>query len=172
MIHRGEGPPLDYGFHDACWGVSRAGYYAWVKRQGTTTPSQHRRDELSALARSTLTSTRPGFRRMLAELARRGVTASAGLVRKLMGELGGAGYSAHQSEPPSPPLRADRPDLLCRDFTAEAPGQSVTSPTCVPVSCLWLLLAVHLFAYLQGGDFYVFIYFYSITSYQIVILYL
>ena len=81
LIHQ-EKARHSIGFMTRLLGVSRAGYYAWVKRQGTTTPSQHRRDELSALIRQIDTDKHQtyGFRRMLAELARRGVTASAGLV--------------------------------------------------------------------------------------------
>ena len=75
LIHQ-EKARHSIGFMTRLLGVSRAGYYAWVKRQGTTTPSQHRRDELSALIRQIDTDKHQtyGFRRMLAELARRGVT--------------------------------------------------------------------------------------------------
>ena len=134
------------GFMTRLLGVSRAGYYAWVKRQGTTTPSQHRRDELSALIRQIDTDKHQtyGFRRMLAELARRGVTASAGLVRKLMGELGVYGIQPRASKRTTIPAidAADRPDLLCRDFTAEAPGQRfVGDITYLRTGEGWLYLA-------------------------------
>ena len=72
LIHQ-EKARHSIGFMTRLLGVSRAGYYAWVKRQGTTTPSQHRRDELSALIRQIDTDKHQtyGFRRMLAELAGR-----------------------------------------------------------------------------------------------------
>ncbi|WP_265415422.1 IS3-like element ISGmo1 family transposase [Gulosibacter molinativorax] len=126
--------------------VSRAGYYAWAKRQGTTTPSGRRRDELAALIKQIDEDKQQtyGFRRMLHELARRGVTASAGLVRKLMRQLGVHGVQPRASKRTTiPALDAqDRPDWLRRDFTAEQPGQRfVGDITYLRTGEGWLYLA-------------------------------
>lgn len=126
--------------------VSRAGYYAWAKRQGATTPSQHRRNELAALIKQIDTEKHQtyGFRRMLHELARRGFRASAGLVRKLMGQLGVYGVQPRASKRTTIPApdAADRPDWLRRDFTAVQPGQRfVGDITYLRTGEGWLYLA-------------------------------
>ena len=55
--------------------VSRAGYYAWVKRQGTVSPSQRRRDEVSAVIKEIDTEKRLYLCRV--RRARRGVQGEA-----------------------------------------------------------------------------------------------
>lgn len=107
--------------------VSRAGYYAWVNRQGAVSPAEERRILLRAAIVQIDTDKKQtyGFRRMLAELVRQGFDASAGLVRKLMRELGLFGVQPRISKRNTIPAldAADRPDWLCRNFTAEEPGQ-------------------------------------------------
>ena len=126
--------------------VSRAGYYAWVKRQGTVSPSQRRRDEVSVVIKEIDTEKQQtyGFRRMLVELARRGIHASQGLVRKLMGELGVYGVQPHSSKRTTIPAAdaKERPDWLRRDFTAGAPGERfVGDITYLRTGEGWLYLA-------------------------------
>jgi transposase InsO family protein len=126
--------------------VSRAGYYAWVKRQGSRAPTASRRDELAALIKKIDEEKQQtyGFRRMLAELARRGVKASAGLVRKLMRELGVYGVQPRASKRTTIPAAdaADRPDWLRRDFTAQTPGTRLVGDiTYLRTGEGWLYLA-------------------------------
>ena len=126
--------------------VSRAGYYAWVKRQGVRSPAAQRRDELRKMIAKVDNDKKQtyGFRRILAELHRRGHEASAGLVRKLMGELGVHGVQPRASKRTTIPARdaADRPDWLRRDFTAAEPGQRfVGDLTYLRTGEGWLYLA-------------------------------
>ena len=145
LIHE-EKARYTIGLMTRLLGVSRAGYYAWLKRQGVTTPSQHRRDELAVLIMQIDAEKHQtyGFRRMLHELARRGVKASAGLVRKLMRQLGVYGVQPRASKRTTIPAidAADRPDWLCRNFTAEQPGQRLVGDiTYLRTGEGWLYLA-------------------------------
>lgn len=126
--------------------VSRAGYYAWVKRLSTLTPTAVRREELGALIGQIHEDSHQtsGFRRVVAELARRGVTASPGLVRKIMRERGIYGIQPRSSKRTTIPAEdaADRPDLLQRDFTADRPGiRFVGDITYLRTGQGWLYLA-------------------------------
>jgi transposase InsO family protein len=86
-----------------------------------------------------------GYRRVHAELARRGVCCSVELVRGLMRELGLVPcqprpwrHSLTEGDP-----GADRiPDLVARDFTADAPGvKMVGDITYIPTWEGWVYLA-------------------------------
>ncbi|MCD0453736.1 IS3 family transposase [Actinocorallia sp. API 0066] len=106
-------------------GVSRSGFYEWRTRPASATA--RRREELTTLVRHFFDASDGtyGYRRIHADLADHGVAAGPELVRSLMRELG--------LEPCQPrPWRFnltegdgqehDIPDLVQRDFTAEAPG--------------------------------------------------
>ena len=107
--------------------VSRAGYYAWAKRQGTLSPTAARRTWLAEQIRTIHAESNGvnGFRRVLAALARRGISASEGLVRGIMNELGIFGIQPRTSKRTTIAAddEHDRPDLIRRDFTACRPGE-------------------------------------------------
>jgi transposase InsO family protein len=105
-------------------GVSRSGFYEWTTRAESATA--RRRAELSLLVRKMFDDSDGtyGYRRVHAALARRGVRASPELVRALMRALG---LQPCQRRPWRPTTTvagqgAAVPDLVNRDFTADAPG--------------------------------------------------
>ncbi|MGG7568926.1 IS3 family transposase [Streptomyces sirii] len=104
--------------------VSKSGYYDWRNRPESATAQ--RRNELKPLIRQAfdMSDGTYGHRRIHAQLRRWGSTAGLELVRWLMRELG--------LEPCQPrPKRfgitqaaaGEVPDLVQREFTAEAPGE-------------------------------------------------
>ena len=115
------------GFMAGLLGVSRAGYYAWARRGPAPSPRAARRQALAEqIAQIHEASNQTsGFRRVLAELRRCGVAASEGLVRALMRDLGIFGVQPRSRKRTTIPAEDEitRPDLLRRDFTADAPGQ-------------------------------------------------
>lgn len=127
-------------------GVSRAGYYAWVKRRDTVPPTTARRVWLSGVIKQIHDDSHGvnGFRRVLAELGRQGITASEGLVRKIMRELGIFGIQPRTKKRTTIPAVdvVTRPDLLRRDFTADAPGTRLVGDiTYLRTGEGWLYLA-------------------------------
>lgn len=125
--------------------VSRSGFYEWKTRPISATAT--RRDELKLLITESFTGSDGtyGYRRVHADLAAWGVPCSPELVRCLMRELG--------LEPCQPkPWRwcltgndgqTDHlPDLVDRDFTAQAPGEKMVGDvTYIPTWQGWLYLA-------------------------------
>ena len=125
--------------------VSRSGYYEWRIRPESATA--RRRDELKCLIRQSFEASDGtyGYRRVHADLAGWGVPCGPELVRALMRELG--------LEPCQPkPWRHSLteaghvppaiPDLLHRDFTADAPGEKMIGDiTYIPTWQGWLFLA-------------------------------
>jgi len=125
--------------------VSTSGFYSWRNRPDSATA--RRRDTLRALitAEFTRSDETYGYRRLHAALARRGVTAGRELVRHLTRELG---LLPCQPRPGRTGLtRADAaagpiPDLVGRDFTADAPGHKLVGDiTYIPTWEGWLYLA-------------------------------
>jgi putative transposase len=115
-----------HGIVDMCaWlRVSRSGYYEWRSRPLSATAE--RRERLKAMVAAVFEANHEtyGYRRIHAVLARSGEDCSAELVRRLMRELG---LTPVQPRPwrPVTTLTGDGgpiPDLVRRDFTAEAPG--------------------------------------------------
>jgi transposase InsO family protein len=105
-------------------GVSRAGYYEW--RDRPTSATAERRTVLAQRIRKVFTDSDEtyGYRRVWHELHRLGVECGPELVRDIMRELG---LVACQPRPwrvtTIPDAEAPAtPDLVGRDFTADAPG--------------------------------------------------
>jgi transposase InsO family protein len=125
--------------------VSRSGFYEW--RIAPESATARRRAELGLIIRKSFEESDEtyGYRRVHADLTGWGVLAGPELVRSIMRELG--------LEPCQPkPWRFsltegdgqehDIPDLVKRDFTAEAPGQKMVGDiTYVPTWDGWLYLA-------------------------------
>ncbi|GJG88101.1 transposase [Gemmatimonadetes bacterium T265] len=132
-------------------GVSESGYYAWSKR----TPSAHAQRDAELLplirashARSDGTYGAPRVREDLAEA---GEQVGRKRVARLMREGGLAGVSRRKG-PPGPkrttPEAPQAPDLVRRDFTADAPDKLwVADITYVPSYAGFLYLAVVLDAF-------------------------
>jgi transposase InsO family protein len=104
--------------------VSRAGYYEW--RDRPTSATAERRTVLTQQIRQVFLDSDEtyGYRRVWHELARQGIECGPELVRALMREQG---LVACQPRPWRATTIADpdapaTPDLVGRDFTADAPG--------------------------------------------------
>ena len=105
--------------------VSRSGYYSWRDRPESVTKAK--RKELSIIIKDAFKDSDGtyGYRRIQAYLERRGVRAGGATIRSIMRDLG------LQAAQPRAKLRTtvpaddhdERPDLVGRDFTAEAPGR-------------------------------------------------
>jgi putative transposase len=115
--------------HMCTWlSVSKSGFYEWRGRPASATAA--RRELLKAKIQQLFEASDGtyGYRRLHASLAARGEQVSPELVRKLMRELG---LLPCQPRPyrtttvRGAPARVE--DLLCRDFTAEAPGTKLVS---------------------------------------------
>ncbi|MFD4948579.1 IS3 family transposase [Streptomyces sp. NPDC058409] len=110
-------------------GVSTSGFYHWRSRPLSATAK--RRAELRAVILQVFSDSQEtyGYRRVHAALQRMNVQAGAELVRALMRELG---LVPCQPRPWRATTIADdaapaMPDLLVRDFTADAPGRKLVS---------------------------------------------
>jgi transposase InsO family protein len=124
--------------------VPRSCFYAWTNR--VETPSQARRRALAAAITAEFAASRQtsGCRRITAALNRTGIECSVGLVADLMRELGLAAVQPRAYKrttvPGNAPVAA--PDLLERDFTADAPGQRLVGDiTYLRTGEGWLYLA-------------------------------
>jgi putative transposase len=125
-------------------GVPRSSFYAWRNKAETATAA--RRRELAARVRRVFEAGRGayGCRRVAAQLNRDGHPCSVGLVADLMRE---AGLRACQPRaykrttlPGQEPVTS--PDLIGRDFTAQAPGQRLVGDiTYLRTGEGWLYLA-------------------------------
>jgi putative transposase len=125
-------------------GVPRSSFYAWRSRAETATAA--RRRELAVHVRQVFEAGRGayGCRRVAAQLNREGHPCSVGLVADLMR---GAGLRACQPRaykrttlPGEQPVTS--PDLISRDFTAQAPGTRLVGDiTYLRTGEGWLYLA-------------------------------
>jgi hypothetical protein len=103
--------------------VSKSGYYEWRNRPDSATAQ--RRENLKLLIKKAfdMSDSTYGYRRIHAQLTRWGHAAGLELVRRLMRELG---LVACQPKPKRFGLTraaaGDVPDLVGRNFTADAPG--------------------------------------------------
>jgi transposase InsO family protein len=124
--------------------VSTSGYYEWRNRPASATAT--RRGQLSKLITAIfeLSDKTYGYRRVHAQLLRQGEQVSAELVRELMRELGLVSCQPRPYRPTTttPGDPGPIPDVVNRDFTAEAPGQKMVSDiTYIPTGEGWLYLA-------------------------------
>lgn len=128
----------------AWMGVSSSGYYEWRSRPRSATA--RRRDELKAVIQAIFEDSDGtyGYRRVHAVLERSEIPAGRELVRGLMRELG---LEPCQPRPWRPVTTiagdsAQVPDLVQRDFTADALGQKLVGDiTYIPTWQGWLYLA-------------------------------
>ncbi len=125
-------------------GVSTSGYYEWRDRPASATAI--RRGHLKKLITAIfeLSDGTYGYRRVHAQLLRQGEQVSAEFVRELMRELGLVACQPRPYRPATttPGDPGPIPDLVNRDFTAEAPGQKMVSDiTYIPTKEGWLYLA-------------------------------
>jgi putative transposase len=124
--------------------VSKSGYYEWRSRPESATAK--RREELKLVVAKAFHDSDGtyGYRRVWCQLARWGVRAGPELVRALMRELG---LVACQPRPwrPSTTQQGQAgpiPDLVNRDFTADAPGRKMVGDiTYIPTWEGWVYLA-------------------------------
>lgn len=123
--------------------VSKSGYYEWRDRPDSATT--RRREELKLLIQKAfeMSDSTYGHRRVHAQLARWGHDAGPELVRRLMRELG---LVPCQPKPKrfglTQAAAGDVPDLVRRNFTAEAPGEKLVGDiTYVKTGEGWLYLA-------------------------------
>jgi len=104
--------------------VSKSGFYDWRSRPESATAERQKKPALIIKTISGDSDSTYGYRRIAEQLARQGIVAGAELVRKLMRQLG---LVACQPRPWRPTTTKQGqagpiPDLVNRDFTAEAPG--------------------------------------------------
>jgi putative transposase len=125
--------------------VSTSGYYEWRGRPESATAQ--RRTRLKELIKKIFDDSDEtyGYRRVHAELARQSHRCSLELVRGLMRELGLVPcqprpwrYSLTEADPNAGPI----PDLVSRNFSADAPGvKMVGDVTYIPTWEGWVYLA-------------------------------
>ncbi|MGH8523120.1 MAG: IS3 family transposase [Gammaproteobacteria bacterium] len=134
-------------------GVSTSGYYEWQDRPASATAI--RREHLKKLIKAifTLSDETYGYRRVHAQLVRQGEQVSDELVRELMRELDLVSCQPTPYRPTttSPGDPGPIPDLVNRNFTADAPGQKMVSDiTYIPTKEGWLYLATVIDCYTKG----------------------
>jgi putative transposase len=133
--------------------VSTSGYYEWRDRPVSATAI--RREHLTKLIAAIFTQSDEtyGYRRIHAHLARQGDHVSPEHVRELMRELD---LVACQPRPwrPTTTVPGDPgpiPDLVNRDFTADAPGQKMVGDiTYIPTWEGWVYLATVIDCYTKA----------------------
>ena len=125
--------------------VSCSGFYEWCSRPPSATAQRRQRLTLLITKAFTDSDGTYGYRRLHAQLARWGVHCTPELVRELMRTLN---LVACQPRPwrhsltKAGPGAAELPDLVRRDFTADAPGtKMIGDMTYVPTWEGWLFLA-------------------------------
>jgi putative transposase len=124
--------------------VSRSAYYDWKDRPLAATAQ--RRERLAVLITAVFEANHGtyGYRRVHAVLARSGEQVSPELVRALMRELGLVPCQPRPWRPTTTDGDDQHriPDLVGRDFTAEAPGTKLVGDiTYIPTAQGWVYLA-------------------------------
>lgn len=124
--------------------VSTSGFYEWKDR--APSPAARRRDRLKQVITAIFEANHGtyGYRRVHAVLARSGEPASPELVRELMRELGLVPCQPRPWRPTTTDGNDQHriPDLVGRDFTAEAPGTKLVADiTYIPTGQGWVYLA-------------------------------
>jgi transposase InsO family protein len=121
-----DGEKENYPVRNMCtWlGISTSGFYDWLARPMSATAS--RRETLKAEIQLAFDDSDQtyGYRRVHAALARKGVQAGPELTRDLMRQLGLVPCQPRPWRTTTVPDGAadQTPDLMRRDFTADAPG--------------------------------------------------
>jgi putative transposase len=124
--------------------VSKSGYYEWLNRPPSPTAQRRQLLKIKIQALFEACDSSYGYRRLHAELVRGGELVGSELVRELMRELG---LVACQPRPWRTTTvqggeQSSTPDLVSRDFTAEAPGRKLVGDiTYIPTWAGWLYLA-------------------------------
>jgi putative transposase len=124
--------------------VSRSGYYEWLTRSVSATAQRRQLLKIKIEALFDASDGSYGYRRLHAELIAGGEHVGPELVRALMRELG---LVACQPRPWRTTTvqgneQTATPDLLGRDFTADAPGRRLVGDiTYIPTWAGWLYLA-------------------------------
>jgi putative transposase len=123
--------------------VSKSGYYEWRDRPDSATAQ--RRDKLKLLVKKAfeMSDSTYGYRRIHAQLARWDIRAGLELIRQIMRELG---LAPCQPRPKRWSLTQAAmgpvPDLVGRNFTADAPGEKLVGDiTYIKTGEGWLYLA-------------------------------
>ncbi len=125
-------------------GVSKSGFYEWRSRPESATAERQQVLKLLIARAFDDSDGTYGYRRIACQLARQGIAAGAELVRKLMRALG---LVACQPRPWRPCTTRQGaagpiPDLVNRDFGAQAPGQKMVGDiTYIPTWQGWEYLA-------------------------------
>ena len=126
-------------------GVSRSGYYAWLDRGSSRHALADERLKSAIAAAHAASRGTYGAPRIRAELASQGLRVSRRRVARLMRELRICGVSRRRRVRTTvrEVARRPAPDLVDRNFEAEAPDQLwVADITYVPTATRWLYLAV------------------------------
>jgi len=127
-------------------GVPRSSFYAWRRQVASETATAARRRQLGEHVARVFTAGRGvyGCRRVCAQLNREGHPCSVGLVADLMRELGLAAVQprAYKRTTVAGEHPVSCPDLIGRDFTADAPGRRLVGDiTYLRTGQGWLYLA-------------------------------
>lgn len=109
--------------------VSSSGFYEWRSRPASATAQRRAELEVVIAAIFTDSDGTYGYRRIHAVLARSGIPAGLKLVRALMRKLGLEPCQPRPWRPTTttPGDAASVPDLVNRDFTADAPGKKLVA---------------------------------------------
>jgi putative transposase len=127
-------------------GVPRSSFYAWRRQVAAETATAARRRTLGEHVRRVFQAGRSayGCRRVAAQLNREGHPCSVGLVADLMRELGLRACQPRAYKRTTVPGEAPvtSPDLIGREFTADAPGRRLVGDiTYLRTGEGWLYLA-------------------------------
>jgi putative transposase len=134
--------------------VSRSGFYEWRGRPKSATACRREILKSSVIVSFEDSDGTYGYRRIHADLQAQGIAGGLELVRSVVRELGLQPcqprpwrYCLTEADGQAPPI----PDLVNRDFTAEAPGQKMVGDiTYIPTWQGWLYLATVIDCHTKG----------------------